>query len=175
VRGIEKDFTSFLRRETMKIAVIQGPNLNMLGIREKNIYGGMKLEDIHTQMKGFADQSGAEIEFFQSNLEGEIVDKVQECMGEVDGIIINPAAYTHTSIAIRDAIAAVGIPTIEVHISNVHAREDFRSKSVTAPVCAGQITGFGPFGYHLGMVAVIQIITEVKAIQEAQAQQNAEQ
>ena len=89
----------------MKIAVIQGPNLNMLGVREQNVYGPMKLEDIHTQMKNVAQQNGFEIEFFQSNLEGEIVDRIQECMGDADGIIINPAAYTHTSIAIRDALS----------------------------------------------------------------------
>ena len=102
----------------MKIVVVQGPNLNMLGVREQNIYGPMKLEQIHAQMKGYADENSLEIEFFQSNLEGELVDKIQECYGDADGIIINPAAYTHTSIAIRDAIAAVGLPTIEVHISN---------------------------------------------------------
>ncbi len=154
----------------MKIQVIQGPNLNMLGIREQNIYGPMKLEDIHKQMKAFADQSGVEIEFFQSNLEGELVDKIQESLGEADGIIINAAAYTHTSIAIADAIKAVSLPTIEVHISNIHARESFRKKSLLAPVCAGQISGFGPFSYHLAMVAMIQILNEIKAMQEQQAQ-----
>ena len=118
----------------MKIVVIQGPNLNMLGIREKNIYGPMKLEDIHSQMKGFADQNKVDIEFFQSNLEGEIVDRIQECIGDADGIIINPAAYTHTSIAIRDALSAVQLPAIEVHLSNIHQREEFRHLSLTAPV-----------------------------------------
>jgi len=152
----------------MKIEVIQGPNLNMLGIREQNIYGPMKLEDIHTQMKSFAEQSGVEIEFFQSNLEGEIVDKIQESLGVADGIIINAAAYTHTSIAIADAIKAVSLPTIEVHISNIHARESFRKKSLLAPVCAGQISGFGPFSYHLAMVAMIQILNEIKSIKDQQ-------
>jgi len=156
----------------MKIVVIQGPNLNMLGHREQNIYGPMKLEDIHTQMKNFADQNGVEIEFFQSNLEGEIVDKIQECLGDADGIIINPAAYTHTSIAIRDAISAVQIPTVEVHLSNIYAREDFRHKSLTAPVCAGQVSGFGPFGYHMAMVAITQIMNEIKAMRDAQQAQN---
>jgi len=155
----------------MKVVVIQGPNLNMLGIREQNIYGPMKLEDIHAQMRNFAEQNGMEIEFFQSNLEGEIVDKIQECLGDAHGIIINPAAYTHTSIAIRDAIAAVQLPTIEVHISNIYRREEFRQKSIIAPVCAGQISGFGPFSYHLAMVAMLQIFNEMKAIQEAQKQQ----
>ncbi|RUM67716.1 MAG: type II 3-dehydroquinate dehydratase [Sulfurospirillum sp.] len=154
----------------MKIQVIQGPNLNMLGIREQNIYGPMKLEDIHKQMKAFADQSGVEIDFFQSNLEGELVDKIQESLGVTDGIIINAAAYTHTSIAIADAIKAVSLPTIEVHISNIHARENFRKKSLLAPVCAGQISGFGPFSYHLAMVAMIQILNEIKSIKDQQNQ-----
>jgi len=154
----------------MKIVVIQGPNLNMLGIREQNIYGPMKLEDIHKQMKSFADQNKLEIEFFQSNLEGEIVDRLQECIEDADGIIINPAAYTHTSIAIRDAIAAIQIPTLEVHLSNIYQREEFRHKSLTAPVCAGQIAGMGPFGYHLAMVGMSQILTEIAAMKEQQAQ-----
>ncbi len=155
----------------MKIVVIQGPNLNMLGLREQNIYGPMKLDDIHAQMETYAKQSNIDIEFFQSNLEGEIVDKIQECMGDANGIIINPAAYTHTSIAIRDAIKAVQIPTVEVHISNIYAREEFRHKSLIAPVCAGQISGFGPFSYHLAMVSMVQILSEIKAMQEAQQQQ----
>jgi len=152
----------------MKIVVIQGPNLNMLGIREQNVYGPMKLEQIHTQMKDVATQNGVEIEFFQSNLEGEIVDKIQECYGEAQGIIINAAAYTHTSIAIRDAISAVSIPTIEVHISNIHRREEFRKENMIAPVCASSVVGFGPFGYHLAMLGMLQIMNEMRAAQEAQ-------
>ncbi|MEA1983226.1 MAG: type II 3-dehydroquinate dehydratase [Campylobacterota bacterium] len=152
----------------MKIVVIQGPNLNMLGVREQNIYGPMKLEQIHAQMKDVASQNGVEIEFFQSNLEGEIVDKIQECYGEAHGIIINAAAYTHTSIAIRDAIAAVGIPAIEVHISNIHRREEFRKENMIAPVCASSVVGFGPFGYHLAMMGMLQILNEMKAAHEAQ-------
>jgi len=151
----------------MKIVVIQGPNLNMLGIREKSIYGPMKLEDIHSQMRTFAEQNKLEIEFFQSNLEGEIVDRIQECLGDADGIIINPAAYTHTSIAIRDALSAVQIPAIEVHLSNIHQREEFRHKSMTAPVCAGQIVGMGPFGYHLAMIGMVQILSEINAMKQA--------
>jgi len=156
----------------MKIAVIQGPNLNMLGVRETNIYGPMKLEDIHTQMKAVAEQNGFEIEFFQSNLEGEIVDKIQECLGDADGIIINPAAYTHTSIAIRDALNAVKLPAVEVHISNIAAREEYRKKSLISDVCAGTIAGFGPFSYHLAMIAMIQILNEIKMMKEQQAQNN---
>ena len=158
----------------MKIAVIQGPNLNMLGVRETNIYGPMKLEDIHNQMKMVAEQNGFEIEFFQSNLEGEIVDKIQECLGDADGIIINPAAYTHTSIAIRDAISAVQLPTIEVHISNIARREEFRKKSLISDVSTGVIAGFGPFSYHLAMVGMIQILNEVKMMKEQQAKAQAQ-
>lgn len=157
----------------MKIAVIQGPNLNMLGKREQHIYGPMNLEQIHAQMKDVATQNGIEIEFFQSNLEGEIVDRIQECYGEVHGIIINAAAYTHTSIAIRDAISAVSIPTVEVHISNIYRREEFRKQNMIAPVCTSSVVGFGPFGYHLAMMGMLQILNELKAAHEAQ--QNARQ
>jgi 3-dehydroquinate dehydratase-2 len=155
----------------MKIVVIQGPNLNLLGHREQNIYGPMKLEEIHTQMENIAKQNGFEIEFFQSNLEGEIVDRIQECIGDADGIIINPAAYTHTSIAIRDALSATNMPVVEVHISNIHRREEFRHTSLTAPVCTGQIVGFGPFGYHLAMISMTQILGEIQAVRAAQEQQ----
>ncbi|AXX86388.1 type II 3-dehydroquinate dehydratase [Malaciobacter marinus] len=151
----------------MKIAVIQGPNLNMLGVREQHIYGPMTLEQIHEQMKSSAQQNNVELEFFQSNLEGEIVDKIQECLGEVDGIIINPAAYSHTSIAIKDALSAVSLPVVEVHISNIYKREEFRQKSITAGASTGVISGFGPFGYHLALISLMQIVSEVKAVQEA--------
>ncbi len=154
----------------MKITVIQGPNLNMLGIREQGIYGSLKLDDIHAQIEQIAKQNGVEIEFFQSNLEGEIVDRIQECLGDSDGIIINPAAYTHTSIAIRDAISAVSLPAIEVHLSNIHQREEFRHKSFIAPVCAGQIVGMGPYGYHLAVIGMTQILNEVAAIKKARAE-----
>ena len=156
----------------MKIAVIQGPNLNMLGIREQHIYGSMSLEQIHDQLKNAAAQNGIEVEFFQSNLEGEIVDRIQECLGTVDGIMINPAAYSHTSIAIKDALSAVSMPVVEVHISNIYKREEFRQKSITAGASTGVISGFGPFGYHMGLIALMQIISEVKAV--TQAQQTAE-
>ncbi|AQW84729.1 3-dehydroquinate dehydratase [Campylobacter pinnipediorum subsp. pinnipediorum] len=154
-----------------KIMVIQGPNINMLGVRDPSMYGSMKMEDIHSQMKVVAEQYGADIEFFQSNFEGELVDKIQECLGEVDGIIINPAAYSHTSIAIRDAISAVGLPAIEVHISNIYRREEFREKSLIAPVCAGHIAGFGPVGYHLAMIGMLQIFDQIKALEAANQNQ----
>ena len=156
----------------MKIAVIQGPNLNMLGIREQHIYGAMSLEQIHEQLKNAAAQNAVEVEFFQSNLEGEIVDRIQECLGTVDGIMINPAAYSHTSIAIKDALSAVVMPVVEVHISNIYKREEFRQKSITAGASTGVISGFGPFGYHMGLIALMQIISEIKAV--SQAQQSAE-
>ncbi len=157
----------------MKIAVIQGPNLNMLGVREQHIYGPMTLEQIHEQMKGSAQQNGVELEFFQSNLEGEIVDRIQESLGTVDGILINPAAFSHTSIAIKDALSAVNLPTVEVHISNIYKREEYRQKSITAGAATGVITGFGPFSYHMGLIALTQIISEVKAV-EAQQKAQAE-
>lgn len=157
----------------MKVAVIQGPNLNMLGIREQQIYGPMSLNQIHAQMQQAATQNGIELEFFQSNLEGEIIDRVQECYGTVDGIIINPAAYTHTSIALRDALNAVNLPTVEVHISNIYKREEFRQKSLTAGASTGVISGFGPFGYHMALMAMMQILSEIEAIKAAQ-QQNAQ-
>jgi 3-dehydroquinate dehydratase-2 len=156
----------------MKIAVIQGPNINMLGMREQSIYGMMTMEQIHENMKQFATQNNIELEFFQSNLEGEIVDKIQECLGTVEGIIINPAAYSHTSIAITDALSAVSLPTVEVHISNIYKREEFRKTSITAGASTGVITGFGPFGYHMGLIALTQIFTEIG--QQAQAREEAE-
>ena len=125
-------------------------------------------------MKSGATQSGIELEFFQSNLEGEIVDKIQECLDGTDGILINPAAYTHSSIAIRDAIRAVNLPTIEVHISNIAAREEFRKTSLITDVSTGVIAGFGPFSYHLAMVGMIQILNEVKMMKEQQAQAQAQ-
>lgn len=151
----------------MKVVIIQGPNINMLGKREPNIYGVMTMEDIHKQMKVVADQNNVDIEFFQSNLEGEIIDKIQECLGDADGIIINPAGYSHTSVAIRDAIAAVNLPTIEVHISNITRREEFRQKSLISAVTAGQVIGFGPIGYHLAMIAMLQIFSQIEAVKKA--------
>jgi len=146
----------------MKIAVIQGPNLNMLGVREQHIYGPMTLDQIHEQLTASAAQNKIELEFFQSNLEGELVDRVQECLGSVDGIIINPAAYSHTSIALADALKAVSLPVVEVHISNIYHREEFRQKSITASASTGVVTGFGAFGYHMGLMAITQIISEIQ-------------
>ena len=144
-------------------------------MRERHIYGPMTLDQIHAQLEASASQNGIELEFFQSNLEGEIIDRIQECMGTVNGILINPAAYTHTSIAIADALKAVALPTVEVHISNIYHREEFRQKSITASASTGVITGFGPFGYHLGLIALTQIISEIHGAQAAANAQSSEE
>ncbi len=134
-----------------KILIINGPNLNLLGTREPEIYGKTTLKDIETQLQTRAEKLNVEIECFQSNHEGEIVDKIHSAKNNFDAIIINPAAYTHTSVAIRDAFASVDIPTIEVHISNVYSREEFRHNSLIAPVVVGQIAGLGIQGYLLAL------------------------
>lgn len=136
----------------MKLLVMNGPNLNFLGIREKGIYGTENYESLVTLLKEKAAREGHELEVFQSNHEGAIIDKIQEAYHTgVEGIIFNPGAFTHYSYAIRDALASIEAPTIEVHISNVHKREEFRHISVTAPACAGQIVGLGLRGYELAM------------------------
>lgn len=140
----------------MKILVINGPNLNLLGKREPGIYGAKTLEAINGSLAALAAAKGAVVEFFQSNAEGALVDAIQDALGRFDGIIINPAAYTHTSVAIRDAISAVALPTVEIHLSNVYRREDFRHKSLIAPVALGQIAGFGPTGYELALLGLLQ-------------------
>ena len=142
----------------MKILVINGPNLNLLGEREKDNYGETTLETINAQLSDLATELGVEIDFFQSNTEGAIVDKIQSAKGIFDGIIINPAAYTHTSIALRDALLAVKIPAVEVHLSNIHAREEFRQHSYTAGVCIGQIAGFKKDSYTLALRALVSYL-----------------
>lgn len=140
-----------------KILIINGPNLNLLGTREKEVYGTETLEDIARKVANEAARLNVSVEFIQSNHEGEIIDKIHAARGNTDAIIINPGAYTHYSIAIRDAIKAVEIPTIEIHLSNIHAREEFRSHSVIAPVCVGQICGFGSKSYILGLNAAVML------------------
>jgi len=142
-----------------KIAVIHGPNLNLLGTREPEIYGRETLAGINHALEKFAAQWDIELEFYQSNSEGVLVDIIQSLDG-VHGAVINPAAYTHTSIALRDAIAATGIKAVEVHMSNIHGREEFRKTSLTAPVCVGQISGFGGYSYMLGLMALMHILKE---------------
>ncbi len=138
----------------MKVLIINGPNINLLGIREKHIYGAMSYKDMHGYLNEKSKELSITVDIVQSNIEGEIVNYIQHAYGKYDGIIINPAAYTHYSIAILDAIKAVEISTIEVHISNIHSREEYRKKSVTAAACIGQISGFGVYGYVLAMMAL---------------------
>lgn len=139
-----------------KFLVLNGPNLNLLGTREKSVYGSDTLENIINELRVYAQQQDVELRDFQSNSEGALVDAVHEARTWADGIIFNAGAYTHYSIALRDAIAGVGLPVIEVHISNVHAREEFRHKSVLAPVCLGVIAGFGRNSYFLGVDALLR-------------------
>ncbi|MDD2599489.1 MAG: type II 3-dehydroquinate dehydratase [Kiritimatiellae bacterium] len=144
----------------MKILVVNGPNLNLLGTREPAIYGTETLGDILGKINEFAAEQGVEITHFQSNVEGELVNVIGAARAEMDGIVINPAAFTHTSAALRDAIAACGLPVVEVHISNTHQREGFRHTSLTAAVCLGQIMGFGGYGYILALQALLKGIKE---------------
>ncbi|WP_346687446.1 type II 3-dehydroquinate dehydratase [Megamonas hypermegale] len=142
------------------ILVIHGPNLNLLGTREPEIYGSMTMQDINDDLQKQADEAGVHIDFFQSNHEGEIIDKLHEARGRYDYIILNAGAYTHYSIAIRDALAAIEIPTIEVHISNIHQREEFRHHSVIAPVVVGQICGFGLESYKEALYVAVRKLQE---------------
>jgi 3-dehydroquinate dehydratase II len=142
----------------MKILVINGPNLNMLGIREPEKYGSTSLVDIEKELHAYSFELGVGIETFQNNIEGEIINKIQQALNNFDGIIINPGGYTHTSVAIRDAISSVNLPCVEIHMTNIHAREEFRQKSLIAPVCIGQIAGFGKNGYKLALKALVECI-----------------
>ena len=139
------------------ILVIHGPNLNLLGQRETTIYGQTTLADIDAQVQATAKELGLAVECLQSNHEGEIVSAIHAAMGKHQGLLINPGAYTHTSVAIRDAVAGCGLPCVEVHLSNIHAREEFRHHSYLAPVAKGQICGFGPQSYLLGLRALANL------------------
>jgi 3-dehydroquinate dehydratase-2 len=142
-----------------KILVIHGPNLNMLGTREPEIYGHQTLEEINSALKALTERLGLAVETFQSNYEGEIVDRIQQAHGAFDGIIINPAAYTHTSIAIRDALSLLNIPVVEIHLSNINKRESFRHTSLMADIVAARISGFGAQGYLLALEGLAQLLS----------------
>lgn len=142
------------------VLVLHGPNLNMLGLREPGVYGTQTLADINDKLQDMARQAGVAISCLQSNHEGELIDAIHRARDRYDIIVFNPGAFTHYSIALRDAVAAVALPVIEVHLSNIHSREEFRHRSVIAPVCLGQICGFGARSYYLAMSAAIEILTE---------------
>jgi len=144
----------------MKILVMHGPNLNLLGTREPTIYGNITLNEINSAISVLALEIGIEVSFDQSNSEGALIERIHSAIGNYDGILINPAAYTHTSIAIRDALTAAALPVVEVHLSNIHSREEFRSRSFIAPIAVGQISGFGPDSYLLGLRAIFNHLTK---------------
>ncbi len=142
--------------EPQRILVIHGPNLNLLGSREPDIYGTTTLEEINGDLSSAAKEWGAEVEFFQSNYEGALVDRIQESQSWADGILINPGGLTHTSVTLRDALVATELPIVEVHLSNIFAREEFRQNSFVSPIAIGVISGFGPMGYGLGLNALLE-------------------
>ena len=144
----------------MKILIMHGPNLNLLGKREPNIYGATTLDEINLRISALAAELGVDVSFFQSNHEGELVQKIQDAMGVYEAIVINPGAYTHTSVALRDAISSTGIPTIEAHISNIYKREEFRHHSYVSAVAVGQVAGFGPDSYLLALRAAAGIVKQ---------------
>ncbi len=146
----------------MKILVINGVNMNMLGVREPEKYGRMTLAELEDKIRGYAQTLNVEVDTYQSNIEGEIVEKIQQSRGVYDGIVLNAAAYTHTSVAIRDAISAAELPVVEIHMTNIHSREDFRKKSLIAPVCIGQISGFGENSYILGLKGLVDCLSTEK-------------
>ena len=151
-------------RKSMRILIINGVNLNMLGFREAEQYGTITLKELEKELHAYSFSLGIDIETFQSNIEGEIVERIQQAREHFDGIVLNAGAYTHTSIAIRDAITSASMPTVEVHMSNIYKREDFRHKSLIAPVCVGQIAGFKADSYKLGLEGLVNYLTNKENI-----------
>ena len=147
----------------MKILILHGPNLNLLGTREPEVYGSMTLGDINAALLELGNELGAELKCFQSNHEGALIDELQEARTWANGVVFNPGGYTHTSVALRDAITAIGIPVIEVHMSNVYAREEFRHKSLISAVCKGKIIGLGWRSYTLGLRALIELLSDKRS------------
>jgi 3-dehydroquinate dehydratase-2 len=150
------------RRQRPTVLVVHGPNLNLLGTREPHLYGHTTLADIDRDLAEAGDELGVKVETFQSNSEGALIDRIQESRGKAAALVVNAGGYTHTSVALRDALAAVGLPVIEVHLTNLAAREEFRHRSLLAPVCVGQITGLGAFGYRLALEAAVHVIATRK-------------
>ena len=143
----------------MKILVLHGPNLNLLGVREPEVYGAASLAEVETGLTRLAADLEVEVEFFQSNAEGALVDRIQAALGQCAGVLINPAAYTHTSVALRDALLATALPFVEIHLSNIHARESFRQRSLLADVAVGTVAGFGANSYQLGLRGLVAHLT----------------
>lgn len=144
----------------MRVLVLNGPNLNLLGLREPEMYGTMTLGELEEEVRRTAEARGVDMQFFQSNHEGALIDRLHQARGWADAILLNAGGLTHTSVSLRDAVTGVGIPVIEIHLSNIHAREPFRHRSLITPVTVGQITGFGPFSYLLGLEAAVHVVKQ---------------